>query len=157
MKFLNMFIGGVVWLSAIVTITLLCVSLFANCAKADVLVGGWTKHFDSPDPEFGEPESYNEKNYMVGVQGDTWALVVFKNSYNETSTALFARHEVDINRVVSTFVMAGVASGYQESDLPKQGEFAAMAFVGLDFHLDDTGIVVIGNQHLVNIGLRVKF
>ena len=148
-----------VWLVFMATMTMLFVSLITKVYAADLLVGGYSYHFEKPDPEFGEPEEFNESNELIGLKFDWLAITAMKNSYYENSYSVLAFYDEYVNSNIDLLFVAGAASGYQDSNLNHVEGVAAVAYIGADFHpsSDDWGVVLsVAPGSFVSINLRLN-
>jgi hypothetical protein len=151
--------GAFIWLSFMVTMGFLFGSLITKCHAADLLVGGYSYHFDEPDAAFGEPEKFNESNELIGLKFDWLAITAMKNSYYENSYSVLAFYEEFLNQNVDLLFVAGAASGYQDSNLYNVDGVAAVAYIGADFHpsSDDWGIVLsVAPGSFVSVNFRME-
>jgi hypothetical protein len=148
-----------IWLSFMVTMAVLFTSMITKCHAADLLLGGYSYHFEKPDPEFGEPEKFNESNELIGIKFDWLAITAMKNSYYENSYSVLVFYDEFVNQNIDLLFVAGAASGYQDSNLNHVNGVAGVVYLGADFHpsSDDWGIVFsVAPGSFVSINLRME-
>ncbi|ALY07142.1 hypothetical protein VmeM32_00156 [Vibrio phage vB_VmeM-32] len=75
-----------------------------------LIVGGFSKHFGSGD--------YNETNTAIGVRYNDYDVIVFKNSYNNTSFVFaktaFVNYSQSENYKVDVGFRYGLTTGYDK-------------------------------------------
>lgn len=158
-RFAKIIIGvAVTWVAFMSLATILLVSLITSCHAADLLVGGYSYHFDKPDAKFGEPEKYNESNELIGIKFDHVAITAMKNSYYQDSYSVLAFYEEPVSKNIDLIFTAGASSGYQDSDLHNVDGVAAVFYLCADFHpaSDKFGVVFSIAPNLAAINFRVN-
>lgn len=143
-------------------IFMMLITAFTGCLNAnatDLLLGGFSYHFEKPDPEFDEPEKFNESNELIGVKFDWLAVTAMKNSYYKNSYSVLFVGSSQANENIDLLLVAGVASGYQDSQLKNIDGVAGVVYVGADFHpkSDKFGIVLtVAPGSFASVNFRLK-
>jgi len=89
-----------------------------NVTSTELIISGLSHHF-TKGPEVINgitylPYDYNERNYGVGFEYNNYEVLLFKNSYHDTSLMLAYNLRKNLNDYVSVGVRFGGASGYSQ-------------------------------------------
>lgn len=137
---------------AFITSLLLAVVMFAKPSQAadyQLLVPLSSKHI-------GTGYSYNEENYGLGLQVDSFGLVAYKNSYSKTSVMAYYDLGKSFDNGISLGVSVGAVTGYEYADvIPTVQPY--VQYGGFNVSLIPTGFVSYSDtKAVVTFSYRIK-